>query len=454
MRYFLIRTQLLFVSLILFLTFVLMMAIVTRSNHRWDMTEEKIFSLSEPTLQILKGMQGAPIEVRAFYPQEDPARKEFERFLKQVAQAHPRLKYNFYDPDRVPKMAKEQHIKDLYTIVIRFQDRQERIVRPTEESFANALLRLANPRVLDLCFTTGHDEASISHEDRSGYKMLRDVLEYNNYALHDLILSRDNVPLRCQVVVVAGPHRDLEPKEYEVLRRFFASGKGIFFLIDPMDPGTGQSFAHFLREFGITLGQDVIVDKVSRMVGGDFLVPLVNQYLTDHPVTKQFKMTTFFPVARTVQPSSEVTPGVEALPLLFTGSGSWAETDLASLERGEASFQAESDLSGPLPLAVAVQGLDAQNQPAGGRMIAVGDSDFLTNAYVNLSGNEDLALAMIHWLSKDERSVTIPPRFEKYAPLFMTAQQQVVVVGIAVAGIPGFFLLMGILKIYFRQKNA
>ena len=454
MRYFFMRAQLLFVSVLLFLTFALTLAMVSRANHRWDFTKEKLFSLSPQTAQVLKGMSAKPLEILAFYPQEDPARKDFETFLKQVAQTQGKLKYSFYDPDRVPRLAKEYHIKDLYTLVLRYEGRQERLGRPSEESFTNALIRLANPRVMDLCFTTGHDEASISRDDRSGYKIFRDTLEFNNYALHEIILARDGIPDRCQVLVIAGPHRDLDAKEYEALNNFFGRGKGILFLIDPMDPGTGQSFTQFFRKYGIALGSDVIVDKMSRMVGGDFLVPLVSQYLSTHPVTRDFKSTTFFPVARTVQPSTDTLPGLEVLPLAFTGSGSWAEANLEALEKGDASFQAESDLTGPLVLAVAVQGLDAKGEPAGGRMITVGDSDFLTNAYLDLSGNQDLALSMIQWLSKDDRTVTIPPRFAKFAPLFMNSFQQFVVVGLSVAGLPGFFLLAGIIRIVIRQKTS
>ncbi|HTL48570.1 MAG TPA: Gldg family protein [Verrucomicrobiae bacterium] len=453
MRYVLIRTQLLFVSVILFITFMLMMMIVSRYNRRWDFTQEKMYSLADSTRQILQRMGGHKLEVLAFYPQEDPARKDIEVFFKQIEMTHPNFKYAFYDPDRVPRLAKENHIKDIYTVVIRYQDRMERISRPTEESFANALLRLADPRVLDLCFSTGHNEASIAREDRNGMKMFRDVLEYNNYALHEIILTRDGVPDRCQVLVVAGPHRDMDPKEYEALRTAFDQGKGIFFMIDPMDPGTGQSFHDFFKAFGIFLGNDVIVDKMSRMVGGDFLVPLVNQYLSTHPITADFKITSFFPVARTVQPSTDNVPDMEVSPLAFTGSGSWAESDLGALEKGDASFQAESDLSGPLALAVASEKKTADGK-SGGRLIVVGDSDFITNAYVDLSGNEDLALRMIHWLAKDDRAVAIPQKTLRYKPLFMTPVQQRIVLALAILGFPAFYLLSGMLRIFIRQKTS
>lgn len=75
-----IRLQLFFVSFILLFTFILTYNIVLRFNHRWDFTEQKEFSLAEPTIQLLKELENSPIEVLGFYPQSDDGRKEFEVF--------------------------------------------------------------------------------------------------------------------------------------------------------------------------------------------------------------------------------------------------------------------------------------------------------------------------------------------------------------------------------------
>lgn len=453
MRHFFIRTQLLFVSLLLFATFSLTFVIVARHNKRWDFTKEKIFSLSEPTVKMLDAMKDSPIEVLAFYPQQDPGRREIEFFLNQAELHHPKFKYEFFDPDRVPRMAKEYGIKDLYTVVIKFKGRQEKIVRPTEESFTNALLRLENPKTFQVCFVTGHEEASVMQQDRNGLSYLRESLEFNNYKTSEIILLRDAVPAECLVVAVAGPHRDLDPREYETLDGFFKSGGGVLFLIDPMDAGTGESFRGFMRRFGIALGADVIVDKMSRMVGGDFLVPLVSQYVLQHPVTAQFKLPTFYPVARTVQPSTDSPKGIEVTPLAFTGSGSWAETDLKSLESGETNFEAESDLSGPLSVAVAAEKKDEAGKVLG-RMAVVGDSDFVTNAYLDLSGNRDFTLAMIHWLTKDERAITINPRNPEFKPLFLKDSQRTKLLAGVLGAIPLFFLAVGAAFLIYRQKTS
>lgn len=451
MKRFLIRSQVLFTSIVLLFAFGLMMAIVTRHNARWDFTKEKFFSLSEPTSRLLKKMAEGKIEVLAFYPSDDPAREFFEVFLKQCGLEHLNFKYNFYDADRVPSLANRFHVKEHYTVILRYAGRQERVARPTEESFTNALLRLANPKRFELCFATGHDEASIAREDRGGYRLFRQALEDNNYSVHEIIMPRDKVPSNCNVLVMAGPHRDLDAEEYGLLKKIFAEGRGIFFLIDPMDPGMGKSFRFFMKDFGVVLGEDVIVDKMSRVVGGDFLVPMVSQYITKHPVTADFDKPTFFPVARSVQPSTEIPKGLEVVPLGLTTSGSWAERNLATLEQGQAAFEPASDVAGPIPLAAAVEREDAPPN-AGGRMVVVGDSDFLTNAYLDLSGNKDLALNMIQWLSKDDRFLSIHAPAGDFKPLLMNQRQRWILLGVTIGLIPFSCLLAGAIRIYVRAR--
>lgn len=491
MKYFFIRTQLVFVSVILLLTMGLVMVLVTRNNYRWDFTREKAFSLAAPTENLLRRLGEQEVEVLAFYPQDDPARSYFEVFLKECKIKHPKFKYDFYDPDRMPKLAKEYRIRRHYTVLLKSGGHQERVVNPSEEAFTNALYRLANPKKMDVCFVTGHEESPVGREDRTGLSLFRQYLLDNNYSVHEIIVLRDKIPAQCTVLAVMGPHRDLDPEEFNLLKQAVNNGRGVLFLIDPMDPGTGKSFRTFLHEFGVVLGEDVIVDKMSRQVGGDFLVPLVSQYVTDHPITGKFNQATFFPVVRSVQPSTDVIKDLEVVPLALTNSGSWAERNLAQLEKGEASFDPATDLIGPIPAAVAVEKMEVPpaggearpvlGQPAregssaggeeakkfsggppeeaglarfsGGRMVVVGDSDFLTNAYLTLSGNRDLGMNMIQWLAKDDRFISVhsePPHFQ---PLLLNRKRRLFLFGSSVALLPLLALIFGCIRLSLRRRS-
>ncbi len=467
MKHLFIRFQLVLVSILLLVTFGMMMGIVLKNNYRWDATSEKVYSVSDQTVKLLEKLQGSPVEVLAFYPHDDPARANFEVFMRQCQLHHRQFRYNFFDPDRVPSLAKKYDIKTYYTVVIQYQGRTESVVSPNEEGFTNTLLRLSNPKRFNLCFATGHDEMSVQEQGRNGLSSFVTTLEAMNYEIHEIILLRDKVPALCNLVIVPGPHQDFDQLEFKYIKKAFQSGRGILFLIDPMDPGTGKGFRDFMAEFGILMGEDVIVDKMSRLVGGDFLVPLVNQYVTEHPITAHFEKPTFFPVSRSLQPSDQAKKGYEVVPIALTGNASWAEANLQSLEQGDAAFEpVGGDLQGPLPVVVAVErkltpkpAKDVQGKPEDSkpallnRMVVAGDSDFLSNAYVNLSGNNDFALNIIQWLSQDDRFISIHVREPEFKPLFLTSRQRTAILFVCVMLLPLAALLIGGALVWRRKRS-
>lgn len=453
MKKIMIRLQLLFVSIIVLVTLVLTQVIVQRHNQRWDFTEDKVFTLAAETQKLLQDMKNDPIKLLVFYPQDQEARKEIEIYLKQMQLKHPDFTFDFYDPDRVPRLAKEYRVKDMYTVVVLYQGRFERVARPSEESLTNALFRVSHPEVISLCFTTGHKEGALDSDEPDGYGFLKEALQYNNYEVNEIILSRDGVPESCNVVVIAGPRRDLGQDDFISIKQAFMQGKGVLFLVDPMQAGEGDTFHEFFKQFGVFLGRDVIVDKMSRMVGGDFLVPLVTRYVSEHPITKEFELATFYSLVRSVQPSTDAISDIEVTPLAYTNSGSWAESDLEGLEGGHADFDAREDLSGPLSVGVAIEN-NMSSEAKKGRMVVMGDSDFLRNSLLDLSGNRDLGLNIFRWLSKDNRSVSIKQKYPSFKPLYMTPNQRLIILATSILGLPLIFLLFGFIAIFFRRRKS
>jgi hypothetical protein len=84
----------------------------------------------------------------------------------------------------------------------------------------------------------------------------------------------------------------------------------------------------------------------------------------------------------------------------------------------------------------------------------VGDSDFLANAYIDLSGNEDFGLSLIHWLTGDERSVIVHKKTVAFKPLLMNASQRSLLLGFVMVMVPGFFLVVGSARIVMRNQTS
>jgi len=408
------RFQFLLVTLLLSATVVMAYLVIRQSSWSYDVTREKVHSLPDETVRVLKQLAAKPIEVIAFYPKDDSAREPLTLFLKQVQDEHPHFRFNLYDPERRPKLAEKYKIDQNYTTLIRSGDHEERVYFFNEQVFTNALFRIAHPRKLDLCFTTGRQELALESREREGGTSLVKNLQNGEVSVYPIMLARDGIPDSCSVTVVAGPRHEFAPDEFDKLKQAFEKGKSLVFLIDPMDLGAGRKFMDFFASFGVKIGENVLVDKTSRIVGGDFLMPVVMNY-SKHEAVRRLSEPTFFPVVRTVQPSVDIPDHLEVSPLAFTSEGSWAETDLVLLEEGKASFDVNHDIAGPLPIAVAVE----TKQGDGGRMVVVGDSDFITNGYLPLSQNLDFAMEILKWAGRDSRFIHVHTRRAEFKPLLL-----------------------------------
>lgn len=464
MRRFFLRIQLALVSILLLVTFAMMMKIVFRYNRRWDLTPDKLYSLSQETADLLSQMRAGKIEVIGFYPANEAPREDFEIFLRACQMQHGQFEYNFYDPNRRPQLAKQWRVKELYTVILQYQGWQERVVLPNEETFATTLLRLLKPRDVTVCFLAEREQRGAFSKEAEGFSFFREHLEDHNYSVREVLLARGEVPDDCQTVIVTGPQTDWSPRELAFLGDVFYSGRSVFFLVDPMDPGTGGSFDQFMRDFGIELGSDVVVDKMSHVIGGDFLAPFVEQYASEHPIGARFHEATIFPVARSVRPTTAGLEIMNVSTLAFSGSNSWAETNLPGLQKGEATFESETDFPGPISLAVTVE---ERSEPSlqeslaqfgggylGGRMVVVGDSDFLTNAYIILSGNRAFGMRIIRWLTRDERNVVLEPHHPQFEPLFLTDFQRLVMLVTTLLGYPVIFFVIGAIQTIWRRRTA
>ncbi len=429
---------------------VLTCLIVSRHNRRFDLTREKIHSISPETIDVLTRMAPDEIVVRAFFSNEDDSRRDFQIFLRDMATHHPHFRHQILDPDRSPSEARRYQVDSYRTTLIEYQGREERIQDVSEEAFTNALIRLAHPEKRTLCFTTGHGEIDLSDTDRTGLSQWRSILEGRQYVIKEVQLLAEGVPSDCSALVLAGPHYELLPKELDLLQKYPETGKGLFLLIDPMDPGTGKSYSELVKSFGLKLGNDVIVDKVSRVFGGDYLVPLITKY-AHHPITEKFRVATFLPIARTVRKASEVPLGIKVTELAFTSAGSWAETNLKMLENGEAELNPDQDLVGPVPVAAVVE---LQEGIKGSRVAVVGDSDFVTNTHLRVSGNKDFALNILQWLVRDDRWIAIRSREPRFEPLFLPINQSAGVAAFAIGGIPFTALFAGSVGIWMRRRRS
>jgi ABC-type uncharacterized transport system involved in gliding motility auxiliary subunit len=117
-----------------------------------------------------------------------------------------------------------------------------------------------------------------------------------------------------------------------------------------VDPETAPGFKSFLAEYGIQLEDDLIVDTVSRLMGGDYFMPIVSEY-EYHQITSKFRYATFFPFARSVNEAEKKPEGISVTILAKTSPNSWSEREL---KENQVTFNKDKDKQGPIPVAAVV----------------------------------------------------------------------------------------------------
>ena len=95
-------------------------------------------------------------------------------------------------------------------------------------------------------------------------------------------------------VIIAGPKKPLLATEIDSLKQYLQKGGKLLVMLDPYQDG---GLNDFLQGYGVELHDDIVIDKLSRVFGGSFLMPVVTQY-GPHKITDGFNIATFYPEAR------------------------------------------------------------------------------------------------------------------------------------------------------------
>jgi ABC-type uncharacterized transport system involved in gliding motility auxiliary subunit len=319
-----------------------------------------------------------------FYRRGD--REKHEELLRLLAEQSQNFTYQLFDLDRAPGVAQRYGVSGYGMGVIETVKNRVSIPVTDEERILNATLRVTQDEK-HIYFAVGHSENDAADtEERNGYGVVRRVLESENYRVHPLPLQQlGTVPKNADLVIISGPKEDFTAQELEALSAYLSGGGNALLLLDPY---TVPALSRHLERFGFTLGEDVIVDTQTQMAGGDPLTPIIGQFSRE-VFPRDPRGEPIMPVVRPVR-----TANGKAQAFAFTSETSWAIRNRARAEQGEFTFKDGEDERGPLPVAaVAKTGSDEQ-----GKLVVLGDSEFVNNFYARIPGNVDFFMNTVGWI--------------------------------------------------------
>lgn len=457
---FLYSSNMFLIVILVLAILVLLNFFLARHHYRVDFTSAKIHSLSEQSISVVKNLK-KEVQVKCFFREGNVSRQTMENILKIYAYHSPKIKYEFIDPDKNPGLVKKYDITQDGTTVFECGDKENRITTTSEEDITNALIKVTREKKKVLYFLEGHGENSVEDTGDSGFSTAKSELEKIGYEVKKLTLAlSDTFPADCSVLFIPGPKKQLLPNELETIKNYLNRGGRVFFMLDPE---TASGLENFLADYGVRLVNDLVVDPVSRLLGGDYFMPVVTEY-EYHEITRNFRYASFFPLARSVEIADTKPEGLVLTTIAKTSPNSWSERQL---EKKEVTFDRDKDKQGPITLAVVgnktiseeTKSESQENKPENQqkekkelRLAVFGDSDFITNRYYNLSGNGNLFLNTVNWLTEESDLISIQPRTRTPRTISLTPNQGRFLMFLSVILLPLAVLAAG-LFIWLRRRS-
>jgi ABC-type uncharacterized transport system involved in gliding motility auxiliary subunit len=437
-----------------------------RHYARADWTKSQIYSLSEKTLNVLKGVN-ADVKAVVFMTPSTPLFSEVKELLQRYQAKSPKLSVEFIDPDRDPlrtrQLAQDFGVSAANTVVFSSGDRKKYVTSDQladydysgmqygqqpkmkgfkgEEQFTAAILAVVNPKQPKIYFSTGHGERELDGGAQDGLSQFKEYLKRDNLDAQTTTLLKGEVPTDCDLLVIAGPRAPFAEVEVNAVKAYLEKGGRVLLMLDPVLGGTARpsGLEDLAKAYGIEFGDDLVIDPNNALPFVDLSTVFANQFRS-HPVVEGMTgMAVVLPVTRSV--TTVTATGASATQLLTTSAGGWGERDLAAIAARKAIKKDPTDTQGPVSLAVASE--SEKDKENGWRMVAFGNSYFIDNGELANAGNLNLGLNAVNWLAKHEQSLGIAPRAPEQVQLLLSASQMRTVTLISLLGLPALAMALG-----------
>jgi gliding motility-associatede transport system auxiliary component len=426
----------------------------TRHHRRFDLTEGGVYSLSPQSLGILQHLD-KNLEVNAFVEAgSDPQLREL---LESYHYASDKVSYSIIDPDKQPDLAERFKITTIPAVHLQYGDRTNVVNKLTEEEITNGLIKVTRAEKKTIYFLEGHGEPSIDDmEDPKGYGQIKAALDNESYDVKKLVLSEGTtIPDDASLVIIAGAEKSLLSHEIQAVDAYLKKGGHALFLLRYRNT---PELVTFLQQWGVQVGNDVIVDEQLQLLKGKTLslTPFVTTYGA-HPITEEMSRRgtalTSYGISRSVEPQNGK-KGLTSVSIARTNPTSWAETDLEGvLQRRTAQFDAQ-DRKGPISLAVVVTAnlkeLGTEHDGTA-RLAVFGNTDFANNQFLAQYFNRDLLLNTINWLVGEEGLISVRARTLRASRVQFTAEEGTLIFYLSVLVLPELLLIVG-LAVWWQRE--
>jgi hypothetical protein len=427
---------------------VLVNYISARRYERWDLTRDGLFTLSERTVSLLGELE-KPVDLYVFMATGEPSFQELRELVDRYRSHTDKLTAHFIDPDREPakfKLLAERYgvrsalqengqtEAELAALVVSGEKRWSitrddlvdvdmdsiqgggagaKVNVKTEQALSGAIVQVTSGRATKLCISEGHGEWSLTDSAERSLAAVKEELKRENVELEAVATrGKSELPKSCDALFVLGPIKAFSEDESALLKRYLDAGGNLLLALDPVIEGDHvqeTGLEALAKAYGIRIDRDVVVelDRERLLSPSPVEAFVVMNYGTHETIRPLASIRA--PVVLQLARSLGADKGADVV--MSASEKAYGEGELAALTAGDDLKPSDGDVLAPVHLALAVDS-KPEKEKLGGRLIVVGDSDWLHAELLHQPqlANVDLLASFTGFLTEREALVSIAAR--------------------------------------------
>lgn len=390
---------------------VVAILIAYRLPWRYDMTGQKLFTLSSDTLACLDQLE-SEVRIAAVYPtgREDPY---VSSLLNEYEKSSEHISVEYIDAEKDPAALANYNLEGIQavyngTLIVEGAQRVRLVFNDDlfeagnsgnvfygEREITGAVRYVSSEELPKVYFTQGHGELSVTNDLSDSIKLL----QLDAYAVDTCVLLQTGVPEDADVLIMASPQSDINDAEQKMLEEFLQQGKSLLVMVDPVMNSNSVKLDRLnaiLNQYGIDISNNYVVEEDPSYylsTSDMYLIPRYGAHEITQPIGEAEKLV-ILPLARGLGGVDYDTSNVTRDVLLMSSDRSWARSDVSITSMDKT----EQDVAGPIPLGMAASMGNAQTGNTSSRVVVLGDSTFAQNGNVTAQANGDLLVNSVNWL--------------------------------------------------------
>lgn len=440
--------------------------VASQLNIKFDLTKNKLYTISEDTLELLKGID-EDVSIYSVYADGSEISVVTE-ILDRYAANSRHVTVSNVDPYKNPqfaaKYAKDGNAVSIGSVIVETADNYKIISQQDladvytsqagetyiqgiklESVLTGAIRSLTSGESNVIYALTGHGESDV-------YDELITEMEYGGYSLNYFnIIKSGNIPEDCAVLMINAPTSDFTINELNIIYEYLNNGGELFITLG-VTAEEMPNFADLLSNYGIADSRRMVIEGDANYVYQQNPYYLVPTLSADHAVSSRLAETNtsvFMPFAMSIDLLETKRSTVDIQAFAVTSGASYSK----SIAQMSSYQKTEEDPSGPFAIGAAITDIDMEGTPEGVKVVILGSETVMEteiNSIVN-GGNFGLVMNSLDWLIGNDTSLRSKSLgMDEY--LQLTQSKAIVIMGVCVIVIPVAILIAG-LAVVLRRRN-